>query len=143
MATKDKTSGTEFFMPADGLNQVFTMKTTVDISDAENADVYQVLRVKDGICVLGVFTKIVTPNNAATSSAFDIGDGDSATGYDASVDAKAVAGTRTKSIGGTDTYATQEGKLYTADDTIDLTFAVTGTNTAGEVEVTALCVDVR
>lgn len=142
MATVDKTSSTEFFMPADGLNKVFLMKNTVDISEAANADVYQIFQVKDGICCFGVFTKIVTPNDAGTSSAADIGDGDGSSSYDTAIDLKAAAGTRTKSVGGTDAYATQEGKLYTADDTIDLTFAVTGTNTAGEIEVTAYCIDV-
>lgn len=141
-STVDKTNGV-YGIPASGLDKVFVLKNTVDISSAANADVYQVLKVSPGVVVLNVFTEIVTPNNAATSSAVNIGDGDGSNSYDASVDMKAAAGTLSKGAGGVDAYITQNGKLYTAADTIDLTFAVTGTNTAGEVVVKALCLDLN
>lgn len=142
-ATVDKTGGAVYGIPATGLNKVFLMKNTVDISTAANADVYQVMNVSSGVVVLNVFTNIVTANNAATSSAVDVGDGADPNGYDNAVDMKATAGTLTKGIGGTDAYVTADGKLYTAADTIDLTFAVTGTNTTGSVIVTALCIDLN
>lgn len=140
-ATVDKTSGV-YAIPANGLDKVFILKNTVDISTAADADVYQVLKVGTGTLVLNVFTEIVTPNDAATSSAIKIGDGANVTGYETSVDMKAVAGTLNKGTS-TETYINEGGKLYTGEDTIDLTFAVTGTNSAGSVKVKALCVDLN
>lgn len=142
-ATVDKTGGAVYGIPATGLNKVFLMKNTVDISVAANADVYQVLNVGSDVVVLNVFTEIITANNAATSSAVDVGDGDDPNGFDNAVNMKATAGTVTKGVGGTDAYVTADGRLYTAADTIDLTFAVTGTNTIGSVKVTALCIDLN
>lgn len=142
-ATVNKVGDAIYAIPASGLNKVFVMSNTVDISAAANGDVYRVLPVGTGTVVLNVFTKIVTPNNAATSSAVDVGDGNGASSYDASVNMKAAAGTLTKGVGGTDAYITNDGTLYTTGDTIDLTFAVTGTNTAGSVKVMALCVDLN
>lgn len=142
-ATVDKVGSAVYAIPASGLNKVFVMSNTVDISAAANGDVYQVLPVGTGTVVLNVFTKIVTPNNAATSSAVNIGDGNNASGYGSSTSMKAAAGTLTKGIGGTHTYITNNGTLYTSGDTIDLTFAITGTNTAGSVKVMALCADLN
>lgn len=142
-ATVDKTGGAVYGIPATGLNKVFLMKNTVDISTAANADVYEVLKVGSGVIVLNVMTKIVTPNNAATSSAVDVGDDADPNGYDNAVSMKAAAGTLTKGIGGTDAYITTDGRLYSTADTIDFTFAVTGTNSAGSVIVTALCIDLN
>lgn len=142
MATVDKTGGAVFSVPVSGLNRFFVMNNVVDISAALDADVYQVLPVIKGVHVLNVSTKVVTPNNAGTSSAIDVGDGTDPNGFDNAVDMKATAATLSIGVGGTDAYITTGGKLYTATDTIDLVFAVTGTNTAGEVEVRALCVQV-
>lgn len=142
MATVDKTAGSAC-VPYTGLNKVYVLSNTIDISVAANADVYQALPIKAKTCVLNVFTEIVTPNNAGTSSVVDVGDGNDADGYDADVDMKAAAGTMAKGVGGTDAYITNDGTLYSAADTIDLTFAVTGTNTAGSVKVSALCVDLN
>lgn len=142
-ATVDKVGSTVYGIPASGLNKTFVMSNTVDISAATNGDVFQVLPVGTGSCVLNVFTKIVTANNAATTSTVDIGDGNDADGYDNDVDMKATAGTLAKGVGGTDAYITNDGTLYTSGDTIDLTFTVTGTNTAGSVKVMALCVDLN
>lgn len=141
-ATVDKTSGV-YAIPANGLNKVFILKNTVDISAAANGDVFQVLNVGTGTCVLNVFTEIVTANDAATASTVDIGDGSDANGYDNGVSMKAAAGTLSKGVGGTDQYVTDGGKLYTGADTIDLTFTVTGTNAVGSVKVRALCVDLN
>lgn len=140
-ATVDKTSGV-YGIPANGLNRVFVLKNTVDISEAANGDVYQVLKVGTGTVVMNVFTEIVEANDAATSSAADVGDGSDPNGYDNAIDMKAVAGTFTKGTS-TDAYVTGHGKLYTGADTIDLTFAVTGTNSTGIVKVKALCLDLN
>jgi len=142
-ATVDKTGGAVYAIPHSGLNKVFVLSNTVDISGAGNADIYQALPVGTGTVVLNVFTKIITANDAATSSAADVGDGTDPNGYDNAVDMKATAGTLAKGVGGTDAYITNDGTLYTSGDTIDLTFAVTGTNTAGSVKVMALCVDLN
>lgn len=143
MSTKNKTSGFSVAVPYGENLKTFFMENVVDISDALNADVYQVLPVESGIQVLNVSTKVVTPNNAGTTSAVDVGDGTDPNGFDNQVDMKAAADTLSIGIGGTDAYITTVGKLYTAADTIDLVFTVTGTNTAGSVEVKALCVDWR
>ncbi len=142
-ATVDKTGGAVYAIPHSGLNKVFVLSNTVDISGADDGDVYQVLPAGTGSVVLNVFTKIVTPNDAATSSTVNIGDGSNASGYGSSTSMKAAAGTFTKGVGGTHTYITNDGTLYTAGDTIDLTFTVTGTNTVGSVKVMALCVDLN
>jgi hypothetical protein len=140
-ATVDKTSGV-YAIPANGLNKVFILKNTVDISEAANADVYQCLKVGTGTYVLNVFTEIVTPNNAATTSTVTVGDGAGASSFDASANMRAAAGSLTYGIGGTDAYVTT-GRFYTGADTIDLTFTVTGTNSEGSVIVRALCVDLN
>lgn len=142
-ATVDKIGDVVYAIPHSGLNKVFVMSNTVDISGADDGDVYQVLPVGTGSVVLNVFTKIVTPNDAATTSTVNIGDGNNANGYGSSTSMKAAAGTFTKGVGGTHTYITNDGTLYTAGDTIDLTFVVTGTNTVGSVKVMALCADLN
>ena len=105
------------------------------------ADVYQFFRLWLGP-VLNASTKVVTPNNAATTSAVDVGDGTDPNGFDNQVDMKAAANTLSIGLGGTDAYITTVGKMYTENDTIDLVFTVTGTNTAGSVEVRALCANI-
>lgn len=142
MATVDKTGGAVFTVPVSGLNRFFVMNNVVDTSAASNADVYQVLPVIKGVHVLNVSTKVITPNNAGTASAVDVGDGTDPNGFDNQVDMKATAGTLSMGLGGTDAYITTGGKMYTEADTIDLVFAVTGTNTAGSVEVRALCANI-
>lgn len=143
-ATVDKVGSAVYGIPASGLNKFFVMTNTVDISAATNGDVFQVLPVGTGSVVLNVCTKIITANDAATTSTVDIGDGSDPNGYDDDVSMKATAGTFTKGMGSsTDQYVTDVGKLYTGADTIDLTFTVTGTNSVGSVKVMALCVDLN
>lgn len=141
-ATVNKTTGTVYAIPASGLDKFFLMKNTVDISAATNGDVYQVLPVGTGSVVMEVFTKIVTANDAATTSTVDIGDGTDPNGYDDDVNMKATAGTYTDGTS-TDVYVGGFGKVYTSGDTIDLTFTVTGTNTTGSVQVIAKCLDLN
>mgnify|MGYP001619368797 FL=1 len=141
-ATVDKTGSTTYGVPASGLNKYFTMSNTVDISAATNGDVYQVLPVGTGTMVFNVRTKIITPNDAATTSTIDIGDGTDTNGYSDDINMKAAATVVSKGTS-TDAYVQGHGKEYTTGDTIDLTFTVTGTNTAGEVKITALCLDLN
>ena len=61
-------------------------------------------------------------------------------GFDNQIDLAAVAGTRTKGLGGTDQFVTDDGKVYSSADTIDLTVTVTaGPIGAGKVLVSADC----
>lgn len=81
------------------------------------ADVVQALKVPaDSLCTSVQVTVLHAEGAACTAT---VGDGDSAAAWDASTDLNAAAGTVTYSAAGTDTYATT-GKIYQADDTIDL-----------------------
>ena len=130
-------------IPHSGTDRHYRLQDTIDISVAANADVYQCLAIPAGTIVYSVWTKIVTPNNAGTSSEVTIGDGNGATSWGGTRSMKSQAGTIVKDIGGTDAYSTNNGVIYTNADTIDLTFAVTGTNTAGSVIVGADCMDLN
>lgn len=81
------------------------------------ADVVPVLRIPKGAFVSTVGV-IVNTKEGATCTA-TVGDGDAAAGWDASTNLNANAGTLTVPVQGTDAYA--YGKIYLADDTIDLT----------------------
>ena len=143
MATLDKTNGSAA-IPYSGLNKMYLLSNTIDTSVAANADVYQCLPIKANTLVMNVLVKTVTPNNAGTSSAAEVGDGGDVDGFIDTVDMKAAAGVTTKGAFLTDEAFTKTGgKVYTAADTVDLVFAVTGTNTAGSHKVMAICVDLN
>ena len=81
-------------------------------------DVVQALKVPANCLIKNVRTVVATAEGAICTS--QVGDGDGATGWDASVNLNAAANTATAGASGTDANVTT-GKFYAADDTIDLT----------------------
>lgn len=81
------------------------------------ADVVQALKVPADCLVTHVQVTVLHAEGATCTAT--VGDTDSAAAWDASTDLNATAGTVTYSAAGTDAYATG-GKIYQADDTIDL-----------------------
>ncbi|NKE69893.1 hypothetical protein [Candidatus Manganitrophus noduliformans] len=139
MATLDKTGGASVSaaQPWDGKDRYGVIEKEIDLAGVATGDVLQCLKVKDGFLVHNVTTKIVTASDKVTTA--DVGDGADPNGFDNQIDLAAAAGTRTKGLGGTDQFVTDDGKLYSADDTIDLTVTVTsGPITVGKVLVSAL-----
>ena len=113
----------------DYLNSVVTQKLGNDLVKAENrislaannsvaSDTIQAITIPKGALVLHVGVVINTAEGGALTA--ELGDGTDPNGWDASVDLNAAAGTQTGPTSGTDAYALQGGKLYTAQDTIDL-----------------------
>ena len=141
MATVNAVSDYKACVPFKDAGAFFVIKRTIDLDNIthNSGDVLQVLPVPAGIRCVGVECEIVTPSDAATSSAIDIGDGDDADGYDAAVDLKASAGSITVTGSG-DAYFFP-GKRYTADDTIDITPTYSGaTTTKGKIILRAFCI---
>lgn len=140
MATLDKTGGVIASVPHNGLNKFYTIEREVDLAGVATGDVLEAIKVKAGTLVLNVCTKIVTPSDKVTTA--NVGDGAAAAGFDAAINLAAAADTRTKGTAAVDAYVTDDGKLYSAADTIDLTVTVTaGPIGSGKVLVQALCVD--
>ena len=110
-------------------------------SNLAAADVIKAVTVKAGEMVIGCSAKIITACSAAMTAT--IGDGDDPDGYVTSVSLNGTAGTVTSTTGallqsGTTPYAITQGKVYSADDTIDLVLGGTAANN-GVVEVRVLC----
>ena len=110
-------------------------------SNLAATDVIKAVTVKAGEMVIGCSAKIITACSAAKTAT--IGDGDDPDGYVTSVSLNGTAGTVTSTVGallqsGTTTYAITQGKVYSADDTIDLVLGGTAANN-GVVEVRVLC----
>lgn len=156
--TRDFTAGTLTARPASYTLNPFLIKQKIDLADVvklkgsalEADEIIQAIKVPAGTFVQRVLVKVVT---AATGTALtaNVGDGDSATGYDAEINLKATAGTITTSTNAftlaegtpnviTVTDAYNAGKAYTAEDTIDVKLATVTDVTAWPViEVTAVC----
>lgn len=96
------------------------------------------LTIPKNTLVLQVYTVVVTA--AGETCTATVGDGDSATGWDASVDLNATAGTRYAGIVGTDAFAV--GKLYSTADTVDVVVTLNGGTGSVQYRVEALCVKV-
>ena len=110
-------------------------------SNLAAADVIKAITLKAGEMVIGCSAKIITACSAAMTAT--IGDGDDPDGYVTSVSLNGTAGTVTSTTGallqsGSSTYAITQGKVYSADDTIDLVLGGTAANN-GVVEVRVLC----
>jgi hypothetical protein len=86
------------------------------------ADVIHALKIPAGAFVDKVITRVVVAEGATCTAT--VGDGNSATGWDASINLNSAAATVLRSLEATDTYGV--GKLYRTADTIDL---VMGHNT--------------
>lgn len=110
-------------------------------SNLAATDVIKAITVKAGEMVIGCSAKIITACSAAMTAT--IGDGDDPDGYVTSVSLNGTAGTVTSTTGallqsGTSPYAITQGKVYSAEDTIDLVLGGTAANN-GVVEVRVLC----
>ena len=110
-------------------------------SNLAATDVIKAITVKAGEMVIGCSAKIITACSAAMTAT--IGDGDDPDGYVTSVSLNGTAGTVTSTTGallqsGTTPFAITQGKVYSADDTIDLVLGGTAANN-GVVEVRVLC----
>ena len=95
----------------------------------------QALVIPAGTHVINVFSHVVTAANATCTAT--LGDGDSATGWDAAINLTAAAGTRLAGVIGTDAFAV--GKRYASADTIDATITFSTTTTTGVFRLDALC----
>lgn len=138
--------------PWQGDNFTFRLGTKIDFSRsaagqmfstvAANADVLQVLRVLAGWAVHWVATRVVTVAAGADTITANVGDGGDADGWDAAVDLTS-AGYNISAVG-TDAYAIGSPKVYSSDDTIDLTLTAStngSTITSGVIYVMALVTD--
>lgn len=110
-------------------------------SNLAATDVIKAVTVKAGEMVIGCSARIITACSAAMTAT--IGDGDDPDGYVTSVSLNGTAGTVTSTTGallqsGTTPFAITQGKVYSADDTIDLVLGGTAANN-GVVEVRVLC----
>lgn len=101
-------------------------KIDFSVKNATAGDVVQALKIPKNALVQDVFVIVRTPEGAICTAT--VGDSDSATGWDASTNLNASAGTVTSALEGTDAFGV--GKLYTADSAILLTM---GNNAATAV----------
>ena len=125
----------------------FVLENTVSTVVATTGDIIKVLDIPKGYFVGLVFMTIVTAADGGTSQTGDLGDPTTHDGWDANVNLKATAGTRTVSAAGTDAYVPAgkgvfplDAKAYPNGGVINLTVALGGTvPTVGSVKVQALC----
>ena len=94
------------------------------------------LTIPANTLVLQVYSVVVTAAGEACTAT--VGDGDSATGWDASIDLNATAGTRYGGVPGTDAFTV--GKLYSTADTIDYVVTLNGGTGSVQFRCEALCV---
>ncbi len=140
MAEKDYTKSAARVAPTDGVHKSFLMKNRLDFATTPllNADSAKVFPIKAGWEVKNVHTKIVTPEGGAAS--FTIGLTAGGTEFEGNGDANAVAGTRTRGIGGIDGGVTAGGQKYTSDGY--LYFDASADLDAAVIDVTAEVVDI-
>lgn len=150
MADQNVTNGVGS-VPVAGLGKRFVLSNEIDLSAIDGlatTDVIQALNIEAGTFVENVFVRIVEPTvNGTGNTTVTVGDATNADGFDTSVNLEADANTVTCAgfvlTEGTpntlaDAYA--GGKVYTADDTLDLVLTITGAVTAwGKIEVIAAC----
>jgi hypothetical protein len=117
--------------PADVFHRgMFVMTKVVDLSKTTArgaADVDEVLHVAKGTFVLAVFVKLITAEGATLT--IDVGDGADSDGWLDNADMNAAAPAYyasslalTEGTPNTFTRPYAAGRLYTADDTIDITW---------------------
>ena len=123
---------------------------TVKGSAIENGEVAQLIDIKKGTFVHGVSLEVLDAG-AGTTLTCAVGDGSSTAGFVAASDAKAAVGTVygpaqiTLSEGTPNTYvpAYAGGKLYDADDTLDVLIGYNTVSKLAKVRVTAICSRVK
>lgn len=145
MANVDVTKGSSNRSLGGGVVRIsnrvdFAAATKKKGSALASTDVLQMLTIPAGMYVQNVFIKIVTASAAAALTA-TVGDGTDVDGWDAAVDFEGAAKTITYGIGGTDAFATTNGKVYAAADTIDAVLTVTTVTAWGVFDVVAMCFD--
>lgn len=129
-------------IPFAGLNKVYRLSNRITIpAGAVSTDIIKCLPVLSGTLVMNVYEKIVTAATA-TSITATVGDGDTANGFDASIDLKGTAGTVTKSTP-SDTFPAAGGKYYSANDTIDLVVTVNTMTVGAVIDIYADCIDLN
>lgn len=132
MATKDYTSGQQVHEILGGYKGYISNRIRLATLTPGATDTLQCVKVEDGMLVSNVRVAVITASGGTLTAT--VGDGDGANSWDASTNLNATAGTVTAGLAGTDTYATA-GKLYTADDTIDLVLSNNAPGTTGVVDV--------
>lgn len=90
-------------------------------------DILRVFKIPAGTLVHQMGVNVLTAEGAV--SVMDMGDGDDPDGYGVDVDLNATGGTIT-SVGNAYGADNVMGKIYTEDDTLDLTFNTADTNAA-------------
>lgn len=115
----------------------FAEAATKKGSNLAAADVIETVSVKAGEIVVGVWARVKTAMGAAGTA--EVGDGVDPNGFIASVDLNALGATFSSGAYMLNTIGPVlvGGKLYTADDTIDLVLGGTVAN-AGQVEIFVL-----
>ena len=137
-------ANTRAAVPVDGIGKPYLAKNRVDFSTVNGGngavqnDIVEALRIPANTLVLKAFAKVITPEADATD--MDLGvTGDVVDGF--------LDGASFANAGWLydvdEGYSAGEGKLFSAEDTID--FKVTGNHTvnAAVVEVFAVCIDLN
>ncbi len=115
------------------------MATMSKRSYVSQGDVIQMVPVMKGLLVTDVFLRM-DASLIAVSSSVSVGDGDNAIGYCSAVSTSDAVGILKKSLEAGDPYGV--GKVYTADDTIDVKFsAVSGATSNVSVGTLTLVVE--
>lgn len=120
---------------------IATARTAAGSSALAAADVMQLIGVLAKTWVVATFIRVVTAEGATCT--VDLGDGADTDGYQNDSDINGAVASLTSSLITTAySLAVAGGKVYTADDTIDLIPNNNATDVA-VIEVFALCVDLR
>lgn len=154
MATRNLTGAATSVDPAQPwqVDKTFLLQTKLDFSRSAagqlfstapaNADVLQVLRVLEGWAVHWGAIRVATACAGADVITVTFGDGGDPNGWDNAVDLTST-GYNISAVG-TDAYAIGSPKVYTSDDTLDLTVTANtngSTITSGVIYVTAFVTD--
>lgn len=144
MATGDWTDASDTTIKVNRAG-AYVLSNTVDMTDviadtsvtgAAN-DIVQCLAIPADTLVTSVILEVTTVSGVA-SSTIDIGDGDDADGWDATVDANSTGLTNGD---GAFCMQTAGGKLYTTADTIDMTVnTASAVLSALEFKIWAVCI---
>lgn len=137
-------------IPIKGSGRMYTIENDVDLqaAGAASGDTVQALNVGPKTLVNKVLVEVLRPI-VGTSGSATVGDGVDPDGFDTTINLKATAGTVTQTQLGltegvpnvlVDAYAA--GRIYTAEDTIDLVVTLHADLTdKGKFRVIAVCTD--
>lgn len=88
------------------------------VGDTETKAIFNVAA---GVAVIGAYYQVMTASAASSAVTMTLGDGDDVDGYIAAIDPE----TATLGAGAGAYLAADGGKLYAADDTVDVVYTVT------------------